>query len=239
MKLLSIVIPTYNEAETLPQVIKEVMTAPAFNLKKEIIIIDDGSTDDTSRVVKLLQKTYTQKLIFIFHNQNIGKGAAVKDGLLKSTGDVVLIQDADLEYTPRDYERLIGPIVQDKADIVYGSRFQGAGEHRVLYFWHTVVNNCLTLLSNIFTNLNLTDMECGFKAFRGSTVRNLAPALRAQRFGFEPEITALCAKNKHNRFFEVGISYFGRTYSEGKHIRWYDGLKAVIEIIRFNVFSSQ
>jgi len=173
----------------------------------------------------------------IFKKNNQGKGAALKEGFLKSTGDIVLIQDADLEYSPSDYPNLIGPFLTQEADVVYGSRFISNKPHRVLYFWHSVMNKYLTMLSNMFTNLNLTDMETGFKVFKGDLIRSIAPYLQTKRFGFEPEVTARIAKKQSIKIFEVGISYAGRTYAEGKKIGWKDGFRALFEIIYFNLFS--
>jgi len=235
-KKLSIIIPVYNEAKFIARSITLVLTADSANLTKEIIVIDDGSTDETAKVLSFLKKKYRQ-LIVIRQKKNQGKAAAVKAGLLLSTGDIVLIQDADLEYSPEDYPLLLQPIMSHRADVVYGSRFISHKPHRVLYFWHYVVNKFLTTFSNIMTNLNLTDMETGYKVFRGELIRRLATKLSGQRFDFEPEITAKLAKIKHIRLYEVGISYYGRTYAEGKKINWLDGFKAIAAIIRFNLFN--
>jgi hypothetical protein len=232
-KSVSIVIPTYNEANTIKAIVEKVVSADTLGLKKEIIIVDDGSVDDTGKIIK---KIKTPGLKTFTHSQNMGKGAAIRSGLKISTGDVVLIQDADLEYDPNEYGLLLEPIIMGKADVVYGSRFMGGRPHRVVYYWHAVTNHLLTIFSNMLTNINLTDMETCYKAFDGELVRKIAPLLVSNRFGFEPEITARTSKIPGVRFYEVGISYYGRTYKEGKHIRWTDGLKAIIEIIRFNVF---
>lgn len=232
-KLISIIIPVYNEEKFIERVISEVMRADCLGYKKEIIVVNDGSTDNTFNILK---NKYKNLLIIINKNKNEGKGASLKDGFLRSTGDIVIIQDADLEYNPRDYPILLEPFVRYDADVVYGSRFITNKPHRVLYFWHYVINLFLTTLSNMFTNLNLTDMETGYKVFKGALIRKIAPYLQSKRFGFEPEITARIAKIKNIKIYEVGISYQGRTYDEGKKIGWIDGLKAIYEIIRFNLF---
>ncbi|MEK7516701.1 MAG: glycosyltransferase family 2 protein [Patescibacteria group bacterium] len=200
-------------------------------LQKEIVIVDDASTDGTTEVLREYESQYR----VIRHPRNRGKGAALRTGFMAATGDIVLVQDADLEYNPDDYPKLIAPILEGKADAVYGSRFMGGQAHRVLYFWHYVGNKFLTTLSNMFTNLNLTDMETGYKAFRHEVIWKIAPKLRSDRFGFEPEVTARLAK-AHARIYEVGISYEGRTYAEGKKIGWKDGVKAIFAIIYFNLF---
>lgn len=231
-KKVSIIIPTYNEAATLLELLLKVKRSNTLKLKKEIIIVDDGSTDKTRNILKKLDPKIFS---VIFQKTNQGKGAALKRGILASKGDIVLIQDADLEYDPQEYPRLLQPFLENKADVVYGSRFLGGSAHRVLYYWHYLMNQLLTTFSNMFTNLNLTDMETCYKVFNGNIIRNIAPKLRAQGFGFEPEVTARLAKNKHLQFYEVGISYYGRTYEEGKHINWIDGLKAIFQIIEYNL----
>lgn len=242
MKTLSIIIPVFNEGEFIDRAITAVVNSTTPNFKKEIIVVNDGSTDRTAKVIdktfyKLKPKNNSNySLKKIFQPENEGKGSAVKIGIMKSTGDVVLIQDADLEYSPDDYSLMLEPFINLNADVVYGSRFISNRPHRVLYFWHYQTNLFLTTFSNMFTNLNLTDMETGYKAFRGNLVRTIAKNLRSRGFGFEPEITARMAKVKGVKFFEVGISYSGRTYEEGKKIIWKDGLKALWEIIRFNLF---
>ena len=223
---LSIVIPAYNERATIKKAIDSVLNSP-YN--KEIIIIDDGSTDGTR---ELLQDYQHPDIIKIFHEKNSGKGRAIQTGFSRATGDIVLIQDADLEYDPADYPNLLGPILNGKADVVYGSRFAGHGAHRVLYFWHYIGNKFLTLLSNVFTNLNLTDMESCYKAFTREALADIE--LKENRFGFEPEITAKVAKKKL-RIYEVPISYYGRTYKEGKKINWKDGLWALWCVIKYNI----
>jgi glycosyltransferase involved in cell wall biosynthesis len=238
-KKLSIIIPVYNEEKFIETVINKVLEANSLGLKKEIIIVDDGSFDQTKikieNKIKKLKKRQV-KIKVIFKKKNEGKGIAVKDGVLSSTGDIVLIQDADLEYDPSDYPILLEPFFKYQADVVYGSRFITHRPHRVLYFWHSLGNFLLTTFSNFFTNLNLTDMETGYKVFRGDLIRKIAKKLKSKRFGFEPEITAKIAKIKNIKIYEVGISYFGRTYKEGKKINWIDGIKTFFEIIRFNLF---
>lgn len=223
--LLSIIIPAFNEAAFLPEVIRRVKETP---YDKEIIIVDDGSTDGTPEYLNDLN---AKDIKIIFHNENMGKGAAVRSGLAVATGDVVIIQDADLEYDPKDYQVLLEPIIDGKADVVYGSRFLG-GPHRVLFFWHSVGNSLITLLSNMLTDLNLTDMETGYKAFRKEVFTNIR--IESNRFGFEPEITSKVAK-KGFRIYEVPISYSGRSYQEGKKITWKDGIKAIFTVLRYNL----
>jgi len=233
IKKLSIIIPCYNESKTILDIIKKVQKADTLNLTKEIIIVDDGSTDGSRQILKKFTKRKGFKIIF--HQKNIGKGGALKTGFKKSSGDIVLIQDADLEYNPEEYSLLLEPILNGKADVVYGSRFMGGKPHRVVYYWHSLMNRFLTTFSNMLTNINLTDMETCYKVFSGPIIRKIAPKLQSNRFGFEPEITARLSKIKEIRFYEVGISYYGRTYKEGKHINWSDGLKAIYEIIKYNV----
>jgi glycosyltransferase involved in cell wall biosynthesis len=232
--VLSIVIPVFNEENYILEVIKRVKQADALGLKKEIIIVDDASTDKSLSIIKANQKKY--KLVILSNKRNIGKGSSLRKGLQKTTGNIVLIQDADLEYDPSEYPSLLEPIVADRADVVYGSRFVGGRPHRVVYYWHSVINSILTTFSNMMTNINLTDMETCYKVFKGDLIRKIAPKLESRRFGFEPEITARLARVRNIRFYEVGISYYGRTYSEGKHIYWVDGIKAIYQIIKYNIF---
>jgi len=226
---LTIVIPCYNEKSTIETLITAVKNSPYEN--KEIIVVDDCSTDGTREILRDRFESLVDRIIY--HEENSGKGAALRTGFQAATGDIVMVQDADLEYDPNEYPRIIEPILQDKADVVYGSRFVGGEPHRVLYFWHRLGNGFLTLLSNMFTNLNLTDMETCYKAFRRSIIQSIE--IEEDRFGFEPEITAKIAK-KRCRVFEVGISYSGRTYEAGKKIGWRDGIKAIYYIIKYNLF---
>ena len=232
--IVSVVIPVFNEMRTLEQVIKRVQAAP---VEKEIILVDDYSTDGSRERVQSLGEQPNVRAVL--HDYNQGKGAALRSGFAAATGDVVLIQDADLEYDPNDYPKLLGPIVANDADVVYGSRFVGGETHRVLYFWHSMGNRFLTLLSNMMTNLNLTDMEVCYKVFRREIIQSID--LKENRFGFEPEVTARLARfrkpdGSRLKIFEVGISYAGRTYEEGKKIGWRDGVRAIWCIIRYNLF---
>ncbi len=226
---LSIVIPVYNELSTLEEIVSRVKASPVAD--KEIILVDDFSTDGTRELLETKLRDQVDQIIY--QPQNYGKGFALKTGFQHATGDVVIIQDADLEYDPDQYPAMIKPIVDDKADVVYGSRFMGGGPHRVVYFWHYVGNRLLTLLSNMCTNINLTDMETCYKAFRRDLIQSIE--IEENRFGFEPEITAKIAKRRV-RIFEIGISYYGRTYNEGKKIGWKDGVKAVWCILKYNLF---
>jgi glycosyltransferase involved in cell wall biosynthesis len=226
---LSVLIPVFNEVHTISAILQRVTAAPV-DLEKEIIVVDDGSTDGTREILK----SYAD-ITVIFHNQNAGKGAALRTGLEYVTGDIVVIQDADLEYNPSDYPALLDPILQGDADAAYGSRFLG-GPHRVLFFWHYVANRFLTLVSNMLSDLNLTDMETGYKAFRVEVLK--AIHLQSDRFGFEPEITAKVAR-QGCRLYEVPISYHGRDYTAGKKITWRDGLAALWHIIKYNTLAGQ
>jgi len=237
---ISIIVPFYNEENYIGNAIDRIISSDTLSFKKEVILVDDGSTDKSvKKIKKIINNKKFKNITFnlIRNNKNEGKGSSLKKGFLKSTGDIVLVQDADLEYNPDDYPHLLEPFIKNNADIVYGSRFISNRPHRVLYFWHYVGNSILTILSNIFTNLNLTDMETGYKVFKGKILRDIAVNLISKRFGFEPEITAKISKIKDIRIFEVGIAYQGRTYAEGKKIGWKDGLRAIGEIIRFNLFS--
>ncbi|PIQ74473.1 MAG: glycosyl transferase [Candidatus Portnoybacteria bacterium CG11_big_fil_rev_8_21_14_0_20_44_10] len=227
---LSIIIPVYNEEKTVNDILARVEVVDLGNLQKEIIMVDDFSTDKTREILK----KYEPKYKIIYHDKNKGKGAALRAGFKEATGDIILIQDADLEYDPRDYPTLIGSILSGAADVVYGSRIMTNQPHRVLFFWHSLGNKCLTLFSNILTNLTLTDMETCYKVFTKDVLDTILPELKSSRFGIEPELTAQFAKNKF-RIYEVGISYSGRTYQEGKKISWKDGLAAIWHIIRFNL----
>ncbi|GEM_PF-365890 len=227
---LSVVIPAYNERATIAEIIRRVQ---AVDIPKEIIVVDDGSTDGTRELLTEMEKQHGNLRIFL-QPKNRGKGAALRLGFQHSTGDYVLVQDADLEYDPADYSVLLKPLVEGKADVVYGSRFLTTKEHRVLFFWHSVGNRFLTLISNMFTNLNLTDMETGYKAFRREVIQSIR--IEQNRFGFEPEVTVKIARMKL-RIYEVGISYYGRTYEEGKKIGWKDGVKALWCIFKYSLRS--
>ena len=233
-KTLSIVVPVYNEEKFIVGVIREIIRVESLGLKKEIIIVNDGSSDSTLSKLNSL-KRLSKDIRIISRRKNIGKGYSLKEGFMASHGDIVIVQDSDKEYSPGDYPLLLKPFLKDYADVVYGSRLLTSESHRVLFFWHDKANKFLTLLSNLFTNLNLTDMETGFKVFKGEIIRKIAPKLKSKRFGFEPEVTARIARLKDIRIFEVGISYSGRTYKEGKKIGWTDGLIAIWEIIKYNI----
>ena len=226
---VSIIIPCYNEQSTIKEIINKINSQS--NIDKEIIVIDDYSNDKTREILETDLKNSISKIIL--NERNYGKGYSIKKGIENASGDCIIIQDADLEYDPSDYKKLLDPIFNNIADVVYGSRFIGTSERRVLYFWHTVGNKLLTLLSNMFSNLNLTDMEVGYKVFRSNILKEIN--LVENRFGFEPEITAKIAK-KNVRIYEVGIRYFGRKYSEGKKITWKDGFSAIRCIVKYNLF---
>lgn len=226
---LSIIIPCYNEKETIHQIIDAVHASPVQD--KEIIIVDDYSNDGTREILKEKIEANVDKVIY--HEKNQGKGAALRTGFREMTGDIAVVQDADLEYDPREYPRLIQPILDERADVVFGSRFVGDRPHRVVYFWHMVGNRFLTLLSNMLTNINLTDMETCYKVFKREIIQSIE--IEESRFGFEPEITAKIAKKKCC-IYEVGISYYGRTYEEGKKIGWRDGVRAIYAILKYNLF---
>ncbi len=228
---LSIVIPCYNECATIQQIVDAVKSSPVRD--KEIVIVDDCSTDGTQEILRTVIISQVDKILF--HEVNQGKGAALRTGFKHVTGDVVIVQDADMEYDPQEYPMLMEPIEKGRADVVFGSRFIGAQPHRVVYFWHMMGNRFLTLLSNMFTNLNLTDMETCYKLFRREVIQSIE--IEESRFGFEPEITAKVAA-MGCRIYEVGISYYGRTYDEGKKIGWRDGVRAIYAIIKYNLLRS-
>jgi glycosyltransferase involved in cell wall biosynthesis len=230
--VISIIIPCYNEVRTIKIILKKINDLK--NYRFEIIIIDDYSTDGTREILKN-EISLNTSYIVLYNEKNYGKGYCIKKGIEKSSGEIILIQDADLEYDPNDYNKLIDPIINDQADVVYGSRFIGGDKKRVLFFWHTIANKILTLISNIFTNLNLTDMECGYKVFRSSVLKKIT--LKQNGFGFEPEVTAKISK-MNIKIFEVGVSYFGRSYLEGKKITYKDALNALYCIVRYNLSQS-
>ncbi len=234
---LSVVIPVYNEEKTLSSIVDIVANVP---IRKEIILIDDASRDASKDVMREIAARYANKtdiqISLHYHETNQGKGAALRTGFKVATGDVVLIQDADMEYDPNEYAKLLAPILQGKADVVYGSRFLGNRARRVLYYWHSVGNKLLTILSNFFTNLNLTDMETCYKVFKRECIQSILPALQQNRFGFEPEITTYLARRNY-RIYEIGISYAGRTYQEGKKIGWRDGFKAIWCILKYGLIA--
>jgi glycosyltransferase involved in cell wall biosynthesis len=234
---ISIIIPAFNEESTISIIADKLLNLYLVNnIKKEIIIINDCSTDNTDNLIQnIIQLNPTAEIIYIKHEKNLGKGAAIHSGIKNATGDYLIIQDADLEYDPSEINKLLKPVLEGYADVVYGSRFIGGSPHRILFFWHTIGNKFLTFLSNFFTNLNLTDMETCYKLFKTSIIKTIS--LQEKRFGFEPEITSKIAKIKGIRIYEVGISYYGRTYLEGKKINWKDGVKAIYCIIRYNLFN--
>ena len=233
---LTIIIPVYNEAATIRQVLESITQLQlAASVQKEILVIDDGSRDGTiSLILNFIQDYAGNNLRLIQHNCNLGKGAAIRTGIKHAIGDCIIIQDGDLEYDPEEINILLEPVLKGKADVVYGSRFQGGRAHRVLFYWHSVGNKFLTFLSNMVTDLNLTDMESGYKLFRREVLQNIA--LRENGFGFEPEVTAKMARVPGIRVYEVGISYYGRTYEQGKKINWRDGIWAIWCILKYGLF---
>lgn len=234
---LSIVIPAYNEGPTIHRILNKVKAVELLNnIEKEVIVVNDCSTDNTEEAIKMyMEKNPDFNICYFSHEVNKGKGAALHTGISKATGEFTVIQDADLEYDPQEFNILLKPIVNEVADVVYGSRFMGGNPHRILFFWHSIGNKFLTFISNMFTNLNLTDMETCYKMFNTKMLQSLS--LKENRFGFEPEVTAKMARIPNIRVYEVGISYYGRTFAEGKKINWKDGFRAIYCILRYNLFS--
>jgi len=236
-KKLSIIIPAYNEGNTIKQILDKVVNVKLINnTDKEIIIINDKSTDNTRVIIESYIKDHSESMIILYNlEKNQGKGAAIHKGIESANGDFLIIQDADLEYDPEEYNLLLPPVLDGNADIVYGSRFIGGNPHRILFFWHTIGNKFLTFLSNVFTDLNLTDMETCYKLFKSDVVKNIK--LKENRFGFEPEVTAKISRIPGLRIYEVGISYYGRSFYEGKKIGWKDGFRAIYCILKYNIWS--
>lgn len=234
---LSVIIPAYNEEKTIHLILDKVKEVELLdNITKEVVIVNDCSKDGTEEAIHRYMEANPELGISYFkHEKNQGKGAALHTGIQKASGEYLIIQDADLEYDPREYNMLLRPVIEGFADVVYGSRFMGHNPHRILFFWHTIGNKFLTFLSNMFTNLNLSDMETCYKLFKTDMIQNLK--LKEKRFGFEPEITAKISRIKQVRIYEVGISYYGRTYAEGKKINWKDGFRAIYCILKYNLFS--
>lgn len=233
---LTIIIPAFNEADTIKIILEKIISVQLIHkVRKEILVVDDASKDATVEQVNIFMKNHPEEKIKIIRQDvNQGKGAAIHRGVVEATGDFIVIQDADTEYNPAEYNVLLQPVLDGFADVVYGSRFMGGEPHRILFFWHSIGNKLLTTLSNMFTNLNLTDMETGYKLFRAGMLKSLL--LKENRFGFEPEVTAKMSRIPKVRIYEVGVSYYGRTYEEGKKIDWRDGFHAIYCVLRYNIF---
>ena len=235
MTKLSIIVPAYNEQEYILEVIESLIDIELINgISKEIVVVNDCSTDNTLKILNEVQVLNPELIKCYSHEKNQGKGAAIHTGIKHSTGDYIIVQDADLEYDPTEINKLLLPMEKGFADVVYGTRFKGGGAHRILFFWHTLGNQFLTFISNMFTNLNLSDMETCYKLFKADKLKQIN--LKEKRFGFEPEVTAKIARIPNIRIYEVGISYYGRTYAEGKKIGWKDGVRAIYTILRYNLF---